>query len=137
LEPIQASEYRKGRQKLVQVKSGAHFLVRKMPPETVIKLLRAFGINIPASETRKTMKSNISEQLKDLNITDKLEPAMRIILPDCTVDPKIVLEGNPKGNELLLSEIDPLDAFDLLDAEMLFSGIGEESQAERESFRKK
>ena len=133
MEPTQASEYRKGRTKLVTVASGATFRIRKAPPQTVLRLFKAFGIKVKASDKERQIKERIAK----LEVGEKVESAMSILLPDCVIEPKVILKGNPKGNEVLIEELHPLDAFDLLDEVVDFSGLSEEAAKTRESFRQK
>ena len=134
MEPTKASTYRKERSKLVTVSSGAVFRIKKAPPRAVFKLFEGMGIKIRSG--RKIAKQELTSQLDKLSTEKRASVAMTILLPACTVEPRIVLEGPAKDGELLIDEVEPFDAFDLLEMEMEYSGLTKEAQEKREKFRK-
>jgi len=117
-----AQEYKARRQKVVRLPSGALFKIRKISPKVLGQLFSALNVQ-PGNP----------EQLQQ-SFIDKLPLVIDILFPSCIVEPRV--EVNPSDpNVLSVDDIDPNDAFFLINAIMEFSGLTEEAMRQKRNFR--
>jgi len=141
LKATEAKAYSSGKTKPVTLPStlpdGSHpvFIIRKMPPKTAIKLLGLLKINIgvdleAASKPEKALK----KAMKKLNAQNLLD-VVNTVIPDCVVEPKVVLGNAEKADELSIDDIELDDLFHLFDEIWKWSGLTEKAAKERAKFR--
>jgi len=120
---VKPSEYRAAQTKIVTVPSGFNFKIRKMTPETAQKLLRKL-----APESGEITEAEITAKIQDL------PELIRIVVPACVVEPKIV-QGKSSSDALSLDELDPGDQLWLMMEAISFSGLEKAARKARELFR--
>lgn len=82
------------------------------------------------------VKERFKEMLSKENLAEKVLSIVDILIPACVVKPKVVAGPAAKG-ELSVDELEFEDIFALFDEILSFSGLTEESYAERIKFRSK
>lgn len=97
-----AKEYKEKSMKVVTTKSGASFTIRKISVGVLSELSAVYSKSKPQEQDLPTI--------------------LRILVPACVVDPKIVLE-DPAPNELALDDLNADDTFELLEEIVNFSGV--------------
>ena len=122
LEVTTAEEYRRGKQEVVELPSGARFKIRKMSPLEFGKLMEVLGT-----------AANAPDSLREAQIRDRIVDVMRVLIPGCVVEPKISFES--KEGCLSFEELEVADAMALMDAVYEFSGLAAEDAEERRKFR--
>jgi len=95
-------DYKEKSMKVVTTKSGASFTIRKVSVGVLTELSSVYSGKKPQDQD--------------------LPKILRIIVPNCVVEPKIVLK-DPQPNELALDELNADDTFDLLEEIVNFSGV--------------
>lgn len=96
-------EYKEKSQKVVTTKNGFAFTIKKISVSTMLELLDVYQ-----------GKQQPSEQ--------DLPKVMKVLIPKCVVEPKIVT-GVPKENEMSFDDLNVEDAFELLEAISNYSGV--------------
>ena len=137
------SAYRKGKTKLVELPSVIEgteeehpvFKIRKPTPGTAVKLYRALGLELP---TTAESEAEAYEQLEESSIkVDKellmanIDVILDILLTDCVIDPKIVLEATDDPEDIPVYEIPDEDSLELFKAIWDFSPWSKKAQEER------
>lgn len=125
-EVTSAKAYRERQRKIVTLPSGFVFEIKKMSPLTFTKMFELIGVGTDVTGER-------AEEM----VKEKLYDVLKLIIPECVVNPKIVLESTDDEDALALEDLEMDDFFALLNEISEFSGLGEESIKDRDRFRKK
>jgi len=141
LKATEAKAYSSGKTKAVTLPStlpnGSHpvFIIRKMPPRTAIKLLSVLKINIEVDlEAADRPEKALRKAIKNLD-AQKLLEVVNTVIPDCVVEPKVVLGKAKRAGELSIDDIELDDLFHLFDEIWEWSGLTEKAAKERAKFR--
>ena len=136
MEPVSAEEYRRGRTKMVKLKSNKVFEIQKPSPLTLIKMMKTFGLEIPVGAKPDELEKSINEAIASKKLTmDELAEMLSVLIPDCSKRPKIVLGEANSPQDLSIDELDREDAFELFELMMEHSGMGGEAAEIRKSFQ--
>jgi len=136
---IKPSEYRKKNVSVVDVtlKSGDVWKIRKMPFETLAKFFSILGISIDSKQSQESLKALFSEKTAESDFIKKIVELAKILLPDCCVEPEVTLSSTPTESQLIFTELEYTDIFELFFDIMDISGFSAEEMTKRESFQQK
>jgi len=125
---MSAEEYRKRVRKTVEAPSGFKFVIRKLNLKTLARLMEVYG-ETPTGDLSEKQKALLADKLKG-----RLEDIVEVVLPNCIVKPKVVLNETTKKDELALADLEPDDLIFLVNTITDFSGLTGEAAEERKSF---
>lgn len=125
MEPTKASELVKKVIKLVECKSGNVYKIRKMPLAVMAGFFNS--IELKLSQDMETMQTSLKEQLSDPAKTEKLILAMRGVLPQCILEPKVSSTEPSTDAAINVDDIPIEDQFELFGVITDFSGISAEA----------
>jgi len=117
-----AREYKAKRYKTVSLPSGSVFKIRKIPPKTLGKLFSLLN-----------MRLDQTEQFQE-SFMDNLPTIIDILFPACITEPRVEVRSSDP-DVLTVDDIDPNDAFFLINTIFEFSGLTEEAMRQRRTFR--
>lgn len=111
--PLDVSEYRRQTRKVFVCTSGRDFVIRKLSPSVVVRLLKIFGVN-PGQE--------LSTEEASAKFMESFEELSKLVIPAGVVEPKIgTEEGLPDA--LGIAEVSYDDQVDLFTAILEWSGL--------------
>jgi len=118
-------DYVKGNRKSVTLPSGAIFVIRRIPPRMLGRLMRVFG----------TEAEKAADIVKSPEFRQQFPELMAELIPSCVVLPKITV--NPEEDSICIDDIGPNDLYALIGEIFSFSGLTPEAVKTRKSFRRK
>lgn len=135
VKPISAGELTKLASKVVQCKSMHAYKIRKMPLPVMASFFNKIDMRL--SKDVSAMETSMQEQLSDPVKTEKLILAMRDVLPQCIVEPKVTSTEPSSDTVINVDDIPLEDQFELFGFITDFAGISIDKLKENESFRTK
>ena len=134
MQPTSATEYKKGKTKLLKLKTGNVFRIRKMPARVYADLIEMLGLEIRQGIPREQVEAMLKEKTQAEGYNVKSIRAMVKIVPQCILEPKMTFEPSNDPDTLWVDDIEPQDLFELFKEIVEFSGI-QEMGAENDKFR--
>jgi len=133
--PTSSEEYRKGKTKIIKLKSGNVFEIRKMSVPVFADLYTELGIVLPPGTPLEKIDEIMQEKMSDPEFSIKIINAALKVVPRCIIRPPIV--DKPEPGMLTVDDISPEDLFETFETVMEFSGITRLAEAARQRFQKK
>ena len=118
---LDVQEYVKKNRKTVTTRSGATFVIRKIPPTCM-------HIVFKLAQYAKSATGEV-----DPRYFEELSDVLRELIPKCVVEPKITLE--PQPDSIALDDLGLDDVMELFTSIFDFTGLGPRQAAERDKFR--
>lgn len=127
--PTTSTEYLKelDQTRVVPLKRGMKFLIQRLPDVTMVEFFKLSGLGPKKGMTKESVwKSMPATQLVQM---------IRTVVCGGTKKPKVVMSKKVPTSAIRYDSLLHEDKFTLFGAILELSGLGEESDKERESFR--
>jgi len=135
---VKPSEYKSESVKEIILSSGETWKIRRLPFENLAEFFTALGIKIGQDkQTRAQIEETFRASLDQPDFKDKLVNLTKIVLPACSVEPKIQLDGDSSDDYILYSEVKPMHVFELFFEMLEFSELSETATESRKKFQRK
>jgi len=135
---VKPSEYKSGSVKEITLASGEKWKIQRLPFDAFADFFTALGVKVEKSnQTVEQLEQAFTESLNGPGFKDKLVNLTMIVLPACSVEPMIKMDGDPSDDYLLYREIKPMHVFELFFEMLDFSELSEAAAVSREKFRRK
>jgi len=132
---VKPSEYKSGSVKEITLPSGEKWRIRRIPFDALSEFITILGLKFEKGKAPTQIEQTFSLELDKPDFKNKLVQMTKIVLPACSVDPKIILSGDSSDDYILYSEIKPMHVFDLFFEMLDFSDLSEAAMKGREKFQ--